>query len=47
MNGHFETPHARKLICLSIINAQKSWRTTYNWSSALLALKTHFGDRLP
>lgn len=46
--GHFPTEEAaRKLIYLSIINAQKSWRQTYNWTSALLAFKIHFGNRLP
>jgi putative transposase len=46
--GHFPTEEAaRKLIYLSIINAQKSWRQTYNWSAALLSFKIHFGDRLP
>jgi transposase-like protein len=37
---------ARKLIYLSIINAQRSWRKAYNWSAALVAFKIHFGDRL-
>ena len=46
--GHFPNEEAaRKLIYLSIINAQKSWRITYNWSAALLSFKIHFGDRLP
>jgi putative transposase len=46
--GHFPTEEAaRKLIYLSIQNAQKNWRQTYNWTSALLAFKIHFGDRLP
>jgi putative transposase len=46
--GHFPTEDAaRKLIYLSIINAQKSWRTAYNWSAALLSFKIHFGNRLP
>ena len=46
--GHFPTEEAaRKLIYLSILNAQKSWRQTYNWTSAHLAFKIHFGDRLP
>jgi putative transposase len=46
--GHFPTEEAaRKLIYLSIINAQKSWQQTYNWTTALLAFKIHFGDRLP
>jgi transposase len=30
-----------------ISNAQKSWRSTYNWSAALLSFKIYFGDRLP
>jgi putative transposase len=46
--GHFPNEDAaRKLIYLSINNAQKSWRSTYNWSAALLSFKIHFGDRLP
>ena len=46
--GHFPTEEAaRKLIYLSIINAQKSWRHAYNWSAALLPFKIHFGDQLP
>jgi transposase-like protein len=46
--GHFPTEDAaRKLIYLSIINAQRSWRKAYNWSQALIAFKIHFGDRLP
>lgn len=46
--GHFPTEEAaRKLIYLSIQNAKKSWKQTYNWTSALLAFKIHFGDRLP
>ncbi len=46
--GHFPTEEAaRKLIYLSIINAQKNWRPAYNWSAALLSFKIHFGDRLP
>lgn len=38
---------ARKLVYLAIIGAQRKWRHTYNWSSALVAFKIHFGDRLP
>lgn len=38
---------ARKLLYLAITNAQKTWRTTYNWSSALAAFRIHFGDRVP
>jgi len=46
--GHFPTEEAaRKLIYLAIVNAQKSWRQTYNWGAALLAFKIHFGERLP
>lgn len=46
--GHF--PHqdaARKLLYLTITNAQHNWRSTYNWSAALAAFRIHFGDRLP
>jgi putative transposase len=46
--GHFpDEEAARKLIYLSITNAQKSWKQTYNWSAALLSFKIHFEDRLP
>ena len=46
--GHFPTEEAaRKLIYLSITNAQQNWRTAYNWSAALLSFKIHFEDRLP
>jgi putative transposase len=46
--GHFPTEEAaRKLIYLSIQNAQQSWRTTYNRTAALAAFKIHFEDRLP
>ena len=46
--GHFPTEDAaRKLIYLAIMNAQKNWRRTYNWSNALLHFKIHFADRLP
>ena len=46
--GHFPTEEAaRKLIYLSIQNAQRSWRQTYHWSSVPLSFKIHFEDRLP
>jgi putative transposase len=46
--GHFPTEDAaRKLIYLAISNAEKKWRQTNHWSSALLSFKIHFGDRLP
>lgn len=38
---------ARKLLYLAITNAKKNWRSTYNWSAALVAFRIHFGDRLP
>ena len=46
--GSFPTEDsARKLIYLAITNAQTKWRHVYNWSAALLALRIHFGDRIP
>ena len=46
--GHFPSEDsARKLLYLAIANAQKTWKNTYNWSSALAAFRIHFGDRLP
>jgi putative transposase len=46
--GHFPTEDAaRKLIYLSIVNAQRSWRKAFAWNTALVAFKIHFGDRLP
>jgi transposase-like protein len=38
---------ARKLIYLAIVNAVPAWTRTRNWTTALLASKIHFGDRLP
>jgi putative transposase len=38
---------ARKLLYLAITRAQQKWRHTYNWSSALVAFRIHFGERLP
>jgi putative transposase len=46
--GSFPTEDsARKLLYLAIARAQQKWRHTYNWSSALVAFRIHFGDRLP
>ena len=46
--GSFPTQDAaRKLLYLTINNAQQNWKCAYNWSAALAALKIHFGDRLP
>jgi putative transposase len=38
---------ARKLLYLAILNAVPAWTKTRNWTTALLAFKIHFGDRLP
>ena len=32
---------------LAIVNAVPAWTRTRNWTTALLAFKIHFGDRLP
>jgi len=46
--GHFPNEEAaRKLIYLAILNAVPAWTRTRNWTTALLAFKIHFGDRLP
>ncbi len=46
--GHFPNEEAaRKLIYLAITNAVPAWTRTRNWTTALLAIKIHFGDRLP
>ena len=46
--GHFPNEDAaRKLIYLAINNAVPQWTRTRNWTTALLAFKIHFGDRLP
>ncbi len=46
--GSFPTEDAaRKLLFLAIVNAQQTWRRTYNWNAALAAFKIHFGERLP
>ena len=38
---------ARKLIYLALQNAAPQWTRTRNWTTALLAFKIHFGDRVP
>ena len=38
---------ARELIYLAVQNATPQWTRTRNWTTALLAFKIHFGDRLP
>jgi putative transposase len=46
--GHFPSEDAaRKLLFLAIQNAVPAWTKTRNWTTALLAFKIHFGDRLP
>jgi putative transposase len=46
--GHFPNEEAaKKLIYLAIVNAVPAWTRTRNWTTALLAFKIHFGDRLP
>ena len=46
--GHFPNEEAaKKLIYLAIVNAVPAWTRTRNWTTALLAFKIHFGERLP
>jgi putative transposase len=46
--GHFPNEEAaRKLIYLAITNAVPQWTRCRNWTTALLAFKIHFADRLP
>ena len=46
--GHFPNEDAaRKLIYLAVTNATPQWTRCRNWTTALLAFKIHFGDRLP
>lgn len=46
--GHFpDEQAATKLIYLAIHRAETKWRSARGWTSALAALKIHFGDRLP
>jgi putative transposase len=46
--GHFPNEEAaKKLIYLAIVNPVPAWTRTRKWTTALLAFKIHFGDRLP
>jgi putative transposase len=46
--GHFpDEQAATKLIYLAIQRAETKWRSVQGWTSALRALKIHFGDRIP
>lgn len=38
---------ATKLIYLAMLRAETKWRSAYNWTPALAALKIHFPDRIP
>jgi putative transposase len=38
---------ARKLVYLALQNAVPQWTRCQNWTTALLAFKIHFGDRVP
>ncbi len=38
---------ARKLVYLALQNAVPQWTKTRSWTTALLAFKIHFGDRVP
>jgi putative transposase len=46
--GSFPTEDAaRKLVYLALQNAVPQWTRTRDWTTALLAFKIHFGDRVP
>jgi transposase-like protein len=46
--GHFpDEQAATKLIWLAIQRAETKWRSVLGWTTALRALKIHFGDRIP
>ena len=46
--GHFpDEQAATKLIYLAIQRAETKWRSVLGWTTALRALKIHFGDRIP
>jgi transposase-like protein len=46
--GHFpDEQAATKLIYLAIQRAESKWRSVLGWTSALRALKIHFGERIP
>jgi putative transposase len=46
--GHFPNDDAAlRLIWLSIQRAKTSWKTCYNWTTAMAVLRIHFGDRIP
>jgi transposase-like protein len=46
--GHFPNDEAAlRLIWLAIMRAKTSWRSCYNWTTAMSVLRIHFGDRIP
>jgi transposase-like protein len=46
--GRFPNENAaRKFVYLALQNAVRQWTRTRNWTTALLAFKIHFGDRVP
>jgi len=46
--GHFPNDDAAlRLIWLSIMRAKTSWRTCYNWTTAMAVLRIHFNERFP
>jgi len=46
--GHFPNDDAAlRLIWLAIQRAKNSWKTCYNWTTAMAVLRIHFGDRIP
>ncbi len=46
--GHFPNDDAAlRLIWLAITRAKTSWKTCYNWTTAMAVLRIHFGDRIP
>jgi transposase-like protein len=46
--GHFPNDEAAlRLIWLAIQRAKSSWKTCYNWTTAMAVLRIHFGDRIP
>lgn len=46
--GHFpDEQAATKLIYLALMRAEVKWKKVMRWTTALRALKIHFGDRIP
>ena len=46
--GHFPNDEAAlRLTWLAIQRAKTTWKTCYNWTTAMAVLRIHFGDRIP